>query len=231
MIEGKENALKGNISRTKTRVIIADDHKLMREGLRSLLQKSDKVEVIGEAENGFAAVRMARELTPDIILMDISMPDLNGVEAANQIKTRNPEIKIIALSMHSDRRYINRMLKAGASGYLLKDGAFDEVEEAIQAVAANHKFISPQISDTVIGQYVQHLTNGNHIEESPLTKREREILQRIAEGGSMKEIAVGLHISVKTAETHRKNIMDKLDLHTIADLTKYAIRSGLTSLE
>ncbi len=214
------------------RVLIADDHKIMLAGLRSLLEKQDGVEVVGEAENGRKAVQVAKEKKPDVVVMDVSMPDLNGIEATSQIIESLPATKIIALSMHSDKRFVLGMLRAGASGYLLKDCASQELANAIVQVSSNKKYLSPEITGVVIDDFIQ----GGASEEgatvaSVLSAREREVLQLIAEGWSTKQIASHLYVSVKTIETHRRQIMKKLDLHNIADLTKYAIREGLTSIE
>jgi DNA-binding NarL/FixJ family response regulator len=214
------------------RVLIADDHKIMLAGLRSLLEKQNYIEVVGEAENGRKAVQMAREKKPDVVVMDVSMPDLNGIEATTQIKESLPETRVIALSMHSDKRFVMGMLRAGAAGYLLKDCASQELANAITQVAGGKKYLSPEITGVVIDDFLQ----GGSAEEdetvaSVLSAREREVLQLIAEGWSTKQIASHLYVSIKTIETHRRQIMKKLDLHSIADLTKYAIREGLTSVE
>jgi len=216
----------------KIRVLIADDHKIMLAGLRSLLEKQTDIEVVAEAENGRKAVQKAQETKPDIVVMDVSMPDLNGIEATTQIIESVPETRVVALSMHSDKRFVVGMLRAGASGYLLKDCASQELANAIHQVAGGKKYLSPEITGVVIDDY---LVGGSSEEggtaASRLSAREREVLQLIAEGWSTKQIATHLYVSVKTIETHRRQIMKKLDLHTIADLTKYAIREGLTSIE
>jgi DNA-binding NarL/FixJ family response regulator len=215
------------------RVLIADDHKIMLAGLRSLLEKQTDIEVVGEADNGRKAVQMAQEKKPDVIVMDVSMPDLNGIEATKQIIESLPETRVIALSMHSDKRFVMGMLRAGASGYLLKDCASQELANAIDQVAGGKKYLSSEITGVVIDDF---LLGGGSSEEvataaSQLSPREREVLQLIAEGWSTKQIASHLYVSIKTIETHRRQIMKKLDLHSIADLTKYAIREGLTSIE
>jgi DNA-binding NarL/FixJ family response regulator len=213
------------------RVLLADDHKIVREGLRSILENELKMSVVGQAEDGRAAVTLAKQLQPDIVIIDISMPDLNGIEATRQILADNPDGKIIALSMHSDKRYVMQMLEAGASGYLLKHCAVDELQQAIQAVMAQKIYVSPDVTGPVIQDYLDHLSSVRSAAEPSLTPKEREVLQLLAEGKSTKEIASILHVSVPTIETHRQHIMDKLKLYTVAELTKYAIRHGLTSLE
>jgi DNA-binding NarL/FixJ family response regulator len=214
-----------------TRIILADDHKITRQGLRSLLEKESDMEVIAEAEEGRAAVKLAAKLSPDIVIMDVSMPDLNGMEAARQITAERPQVKIVALSMHSDSLFVTEMLKSGASGYLLKDCAFEELTQAIRAVAAGKTYLSPAISGVVVNDYVHRLSTGDFSGDGVLSHREREVLQLLAEGKSTKQIAFHLHISVKTVETHRRQIMEKLNIHSVAELTKYAIRKGFTSLE
>lgn len=213
------------------RIILADDHKIMRDGLRALLAKQSDLEVIAEAENGRMTVRLVRELEPDVVIMDIGMPDLNGIDATRQITTEFPRVKVIALSMHSDKRFVAQMFKAGASAYLLKDCAFEELTRAVQSVLANQTYLSPEITGPVIEDYVRQLGKADSSGFSVLTAREREILQLLAEGNSTKQIASSLHVSVKTVETHRQQIMSKLDVHTVADLIKYAIREGITSLD
>jgi DNA-binding NarL/FixJ family response regulator len=213
------------------RILLADDHKITRQGLRSLLEKQKDIEVVAEADNGRTAVRLAAELGPDIIIMDVTMPDLNGVEAAKQILSKSPDIKIIALSMHSDAIFVTEMLKSGASGYLLKDCAFEELTRAIRIVADDKTYLSPAISGVVIEDYIHRLTSTEVAGPDILTDREKEVVQLMAEGNSTKEIALKLHISVKTVETHRRQVMNKLDIHNVAELTKYAIRKGITSLE
>jgi DNA-binding NarL/FixJ family response regulator len=212
------------------RIMIADDHEIVRNGLRSLIEKELDMEVIAEAGNGRNAVRIALELAPDVVIMDIAMPDLNGIEAARQIITALPRIKVIALSMHADKRYVMEMLKAGAVGYILKDSAFEELACAIRITLKNRTYLSPSITEIVIGDYVQLALAANGTAFSLLSSREREVLQLLAEGSSTAQIADRLSISVKTVETYRQHIIEKLDIRSIAELTKYAIREGLTSL-
>jgi DNA-binding NarL/FixJ family response regulator len=212
------------------RIMIADDHEIVRNGLRSLIENERDMEVIAEAGNGRDAVRIALELAPDVVIMDIAMPDLNGIEAARQIITALPGIKVIALSMHADKRYVMEMLKAGASGYILKDSAFEELACAIRTTLKNRTYLSPSITEIVIGDYVQLALAANGTAFSLLSAREREVLQLLAEGSSTAQIAERLGISVKTVETYRQHIIEKLDIRSIAELTKYAIREGLTSL-
>ena len=216
----------------KIRLIIADDHQLMREGLRSLIDKNDAMVLVGEAENGHETVRLATEKAPHIVIMDIAMPDLNGIEAARQILAENPNIKVIALSGHQKKEFVQQMLGAGASAYVLKTRAYEELERAVEEVMAGRKFLSPDVAAGVVDAFVE-LSSST---ETPsafimLTDREREVLQLISEGSATKEIAEVLGVSVKTVETHRRNIMEKLDLHSVAELTKYAIREGVTSLD
>ena len=213
------------------KILLADDHIITRQGLHSLLDNEPDMEVVGQAENGRTAVQMAKELLPDIIIMDVSMPDLNGIEATRQIISQSPSVKIIALSMHSDSLYVSEMLKSGAAGYLLKDCAFEELTEAVRVVTSGKTYLSPSISGVVVDDYLHRLSKSGSSDPDVLTDRERQILQPLAEGKSTKQIALQLHISAKTVETHRRQIMNKLDLHTVAELTKYAIRKGLTSLE
>ena len=196
-----------------------------------LLEELGGITVVGEAGNGISAVRMARDLEPDLVLMDIAMPDLNGIEATRRIMIESPGVKVIALSMHADKRFVRHMFAAGAAGYVLKGSAFEEVAAAIKKVAAGRIYISPKITDQVLAEYVKQLTKFSAGAESPLSGREREVLQMLAEGKSSRKIAERLHVSVTTVDTHRKHIMDKLGFRTIAELTKYAVREGLTSLD
>lgn len=212
------------------KVLLADDHKIVRDGFRTLLAKNSGVVVVGEAEDGRTTVQLAKKTAPDIVIMDVAMPDLNGIEATRQIVAECPGVKVIAVSMHSDRRYVSEMLKAGASAYLSKDYAFDELETAIRAVKANKIYLSPDISGVVVESYVRQTPKPEPSAFSLLSDREREVLQLLAEGKTAKEIADQLHVSIKTVETHRTNIMTKLNIHRIAELTKYAIREGLTPL-
>jgi len=211
-------------------ILIADDHQLFREGLIRILQREPDLKVVGEATNGREAVKRVAELKPEIVIMDISMPQLNGIQATAQLIHDHPDLVVIALSMHSDRQYVAGMLKAGAKAYLLKDCAGDELVKAIHEVLNDRLFISPDIAGVVLQDYLEHLKESND-PGSELSEREREVLQLIAEGQSTRNIAATLFISVKTVETHRAKIMDKLNLRTIPELTKYAIRTGLTSLE
>ena len=215
----------------KARILLADDHMIIRQGLCSLIGRENGMEVVAEADDGRQAVGLAREFKPDVIVMDISMPNLNGIEAARQILSENPATKVIALSMHADGEFITRMLEAGASGYLLKDCAFEELITAIRTVLAGRNFLSPSIAHTVAGGPARAPASSAGAALSSLTPREREVLQLITEGKSTKQAASDLDVSVKTVETHRHNIMEKLGIHTVAELTKFAIRQGLTELE
>lgn len=209
------------------RILLADDHKIMCEGLQMLIEKQPDMEVVGVANDGRGAVRMARELVPDVVIMDVAMPNLNGIEAARQINNESPTIKVIALSMHTDRRYVTGMLSAGVAGYLPKDCVGEELAQAIRTVVGGKVYLSPTIAGIVVEEF-NSVTRPKHAVLSP---RELEVLQLVAEGQSSREIGESLHISVKTVETHRRQLMDKLKLRTVADLTKYAIREGITSVE
>jgi two-component system response regulator NreC len=212
------------------RIILAEDHRITREGLVNLLKERSDMEVVGEAENGREAVRLASELSPDLVIMDVTMPDLNGIDATRIITSGSNNTKVIALSMYSDKQFVQGMIQAGASGYLLKDCAFEELVSAIQAVIQGDTYLSPGIAGIVVRDYLNKLTTDRSSADTVLTTREREVLQLIAEGNSTKEIAARLSVSVKTVETHRRQIMEKLGIFSIAELTKYAIREGLTSL-
>jgi DNA-binding NarL/FixJ family response regulator len=212
------------------RIILAEDHRITREGLVNLLQERSDMEVVGEAENGREAVKLASELSPDLVIMDVTMPDLNGIDATRIITGGSNNTRVIALSMYSDKQFVQGMIQAGASGYLLKDCAFEELVTAIQAVMQGDTYLSPGIAGIVVQDYLTKLTTDRSSADTVLTAREREVLQLIAEGNSTKEIAARLSVSVKTVETHRRQIMEKLGIFSIAELTKYAIREGLTSL-
>ena len=222
--------MKERKQRLKTKILLADDHKIMRAGLRSILEKEPDMEILGEAQNGLVALQLAKKLRPDLIIMDISMPDLNGIEATSRILAELSGLRVLALSMHSDRGFLIKMLKAGASGYLLKDCASEELIDAVHVIMKNRLYISPAMVDNMVRGYVQMASQEDLSAFSVLTTRERDVLQRLAEGKSVKEIAHALNISVKTVETFRHRIEDKLHLNSIAELTKYAIREGLTSL-
>ncbi|HLD47074.1 MAG TPA: response regulator transcription factor [Desulfobaccales bacterium] len=211
------------------KVLIADDHQIMREGLRALLEKEIDIKVLGEAEDGRMIQRMAREMRPDVIIMDVAMPDLNGIEATRQIAAELPGVKIIALSMHDDRRFVLNMLKAGAAGYMLKDCAFKDLAKAIRVVMSHKTFLSPEVADIVVKDYLAASQPSESSAFNLLSPREREVLQLIAEGKTSALIGESLHISIKTVETHRQQIMVKLKIRSVAELTKYAIREGLTS--
>ncbi len=214
-----------------TKILIVDDHKIVRDGLRMLVEKQPGMEILGEAENGRTAVHLALKLVPDVIIMDISMADLNGIEATRQIQKEQSQIKIIALSMHSDRRYVKEMLEAGASAYLLKDCAFEELAQAIKSVLTNQIYLSAEITDIMIRNFVLKSPKNPSTAFVNLTSREREVLQLLAEGKSTKESAASLNVSIKTVESHRRQIMNKLNIHSIAQLTKYALKEGLTTLD
>ncbi len=213
-----------------TRVLIADDHRLFREGLRSLLEREDEFEVVGEAADGRQAIAMARELVPDVILMDLAMPGLNGIEATRRLCEENPGCRVVALSMHSSRSHVMRALHAGASGYLLKDAAYNELARAIRVVLRGRVYLSPEVAGGLVDEYLQRLVEQDALNVT-LTPREREVLQLMAEGDGTRQIATRLSVSIKTIESHRRNIMHKLNLHSVAELTKFAIREGLTSLD
>ncbi len=212
-------------------IILVDDHVIMRDGLRQLLKEESDIEVIGEANNGRDAVKISLEKKPDILIMDIAMHDMNGIEATRQIKNESPAIKIIALSMHSERQIVVGIFRAGASGYLLKDSTSDELVQAIRTVYNGRNYLSQKISDIVLQEISDIKVDSAEIGVDVLTNRENEILQLISEGNSTKRIAEVLFISPKTVESHRANIMEKLNIHNLPELTKYAIRAGLTSLD
>jgi DNA-binding NarL/FixJ family response regulator len=214
------------------RVLLVDDHQMLREGLRAILERDGRVTVVDEACNGREAVAMVAKLEPDVVVMDIGMADLNGVDAARQIHASHHLIKLVALSAHSDRRFVFAMLDAGASAYVLKEAAGEEILRAIHAVYRGRKFLSPEIAGAVIEGFVDGRPVVSASDSRPeLGAREREVVQLLAEGKSSKEVAITLHISLQTVETHRRNIMGKLKIHSLSLLTKYAIREGLTTAE
>jgi len=214
------------------RILVVDDHGILREGIDLIIEQTDDMEVVGQAADGREGVDLARKLKPDVVLMDISMPGLNGIDASREIINENPNVKILALSAHCNRRFIKDTLRSGVTGYALKDGMADELVDAIRIVHAGERYLSRKVAKVVVEDYI-HSTESVG-EKSPLDKlttREREILQLLAENKTTKEIAKLLHVSTKTIEANRRNLMTKLGLSGVADLTKLAIREGLTSLE
>lgn len=209
------------------KIVLVDDHKLLRDGLRNIIEQRSNMHIVGEASDGREAIKVSSKLMPDVIVMDVAMPGMNGVEAAKQIHKAQPDIKIIGLSMHSGKQFIQGMFKAGAFGYLLKDGDADELIIAITTVVQNKKYLSKDINQ----EFLAVLKSGEDIVKSHLSSREKEVLQLIAEGNSSKKIGEILFLSSKTIDVHRNNIMRKIDLHTIPELTKYAIQKGLTTLD
>ena len=213
------------------RILLADDHGIIRQGIRLLLEKEEDIEVIAEAADGREVLNLTRELKPDVVIMDISMPNLNGVDATYQLVREFNKVKVIALSIHSSRQFVTDMLKAGASGYLLKECLADELVRAIRTVTSGDVYLSPKAASTVVDNYVKHVLPETEGETKSLTEREREVLQLVAEGKSTKQIAAELHVSDKAIEATRRKIMEKIGVHSVAEMTKYAIREGLTSLE
>lgn len=221
---------------TETKIILADDHSLVRAGIRVLLEKIPNVKVLCETGNGREALELIKKYKPDIVLLDISMPELNGLEVSKRVSEEFPEIGIIILSMHANDEYVLKALQNGASGYLLKDSAINELEFAIRAVLKGEKYLAPFVSKSIIENYLAKSTHKTKIKaknflEEKLSSRQIEILQLIAEGNSTKEIAYKLTLSVKTVEAHRKQLMDRLGIHDIAGLVRYAIKMGIISSE
>ena len=212
------------------KVVIADDHMIVRDGLRSLLERQPDMEVVAEADNGRIALKLVKELSPDVVIMDIGMRELNGIDATRQIVKMSPGVKVLALSMYSDKRFIKGMLKAGASGYMLKDSAFKELIDAIRVIVGDKIYISPSVASIVTEDYLKQSPESDSSTRSLLTSRELEVLQLLVEGMSTKQIASSLRLSIKTIESHRSRVMKKIDVNNIADLTRYAIREGIISL-
>ncbi|MFH1728241.1 MAG: response regulator transcription factor [Pseudomonadota bacterium] len=212
------------------KILIADDHKILRDGLKSLIENETSFQVVAEAKDGEEAVELSLKHKPEIVIIDITMPKLNGIKAAEMILQKIKDVKIIALSVHADKRYVSQMFKVGAKGYLLKDCAFEELIQAIHTVIEDKVYISPAVAGEVVGDYIRHLDRGKSSVLSLLTQREREVLELLADGKNAKEVAFMLEISVKTIETHRRQLMEKLNIHSIAELTKYAIREGIINL-
>ncbi len=213
------------------RILLVDDHQLMREGLRKILENASGIEVVGEADDGRAAIAAVQQLAPDIVLMDIGMNAMNGIDATRRIRKDFPHVKVVALSTHSDKRYVRNMIQAGVCGYVLKEAAGDDLIRAVQAAARGEHYLSPQITGCALETWTGQAGARSSSVYEVLGSREREVLQLLAEGKTSKEIAVAMRLSVKTVETHRRNIGQKLGLRSIAELTKYAVREGLTPLE
>lgn len=211
------------------RVLLSEDHALVRSGIRALLRALPGVEVVGEAADGRQAVALAGSLHPDLVLMDLTMPELNGLEATARITREHPRVRVLILSMHGDEEYVAQAFRMGAAGYLLKDASSAELEIAIRAVGRGDRYLSPAVAKPVIDEYVQTAATAAPLDR--LTSRQKEILQLVAEGNSTKEIARKLQVSVKTVETHRAQLMRRLDLHDVPALVRYAIRTGLVPLE
>jgi len=207
----------------RIRILLADDHAVVRQGFRMILGAHADLEIVGEAGNGREAVELAASLRPDVVVMDVAMPELNGIEATRRLTAENPHIRVVALSMHKDSVYVREILRAGARGYLLKDSVADDLVAAVRAVAGGEGYLSPAISNAVLDDYRKHVTNPIDL----LSSREREVLQMLAEGKTNKEIAVTLNLSVYTVDAHRGRIMEKLNVHSINELVRFAVRNGL----
>jgi two-component system, NarL family, response regulator NreC len=207
----------------RIRILLADDHAVVRQGFRMILSAHADLEIVGEAGNGREAVELAASLRPDVVVMDVAMPELNGIEATRRLTADNPHIRVVALSMHKDSVYVREILRAGARGYLLKDSVADDLVAAVRAVAGGEGYLSPAISNAVLDDYRKHVTDPIDL----LSSREREVLQMLAEGKTNKEIAVILNLSVYTVDAHRGRIMEKLNVHSINELVRFAVRKGL----
>jgi DNA-binding NarL/FixJ family response regulator len=207
----------------RIRILLADDHAVVRQGFRMILAAHSDLEIVGEAGNGREAVELASTLRPDVVVMDVTMPELNGIEATRRLTAENPHIRVVALSMHKDSVYVREILRAGARGYLLKDSVADDLVAAVRAVAGGEGYLSPAVSNAVLDDYRKHVTNPIDM----LSSREREVLQMLAEGKTNKEIAVTLNLSVYTVDAHRGRIMEKLNVHSINELVRFAVRNGL----
>jgi two-component system response regulator NreC len=217
---------------SKITVVVAEDHTIVRKGICSLIEGKAGIQVIGEAEDGWEAIKQVETLSPDVVLMDITMPHLNGLEATRQIKKLFPQVKVLALTMYTNEEYVTQVLQAGASGYVVKQAAPAELISAIQAVHRGDSYLSPTVSKTIIEEYLKHTDQSAQKDcFEALTDREREVLQLLAEGYSNREIAEKLQLSIKTVGVHRTNLMDKLDIHSVPELVKYALRKGIIQLD
>ena len=211
---------------SEVKLLLADDHEMLRSGLRALIERTPGMTVLGEAADGRTAVRMAAELRPDVVVMDVVMPELNGVDATRQIMTSQTGVRVICLTGRSDERVIGSALAAGATGFVRKESAFEELAAAVTSVMAGQKYVSPSLAAAAARP-----SDGDSTGHAKLSGREREVLQLISEGKATKEVAAALHVSVKTVETHRANLMNKLNMFSVAELTKYAVRQGMSALE
>lgn len=213
------------------KVLIVDDHGIVREGLKVMFSAEPDIEVVGVAKDGYEAITLTENLSPDVVIMDITMPEMNGVEATRELVTQRPGIKVIVLSVHSERNIVTEVLRAGAAGYVLKTYLFDELMRAIRSVAADGFYLSPRIADVVVGELLEFNEHDQEHEKSTLSSAERQVLQLIAEGNTTKQIAMRLHKSPKTIDARRRQIAEKVGASGVADLTKYAIQEGITSLD
>jgi len=229
--QAKKQPATGPRSGETIAVVVVEDHTIVRAGLCALLEQETGIEVTGQAADGRAAIEVTRELRPAVVVMDVTLPELNGIDATRHIVAERPDTRVLALSMHSDRRYVTEMLRAGAAGYLLKDCAVDELARAIRQVASGDMYLGAGVTADLVEEYIGRLPETEAGICAGLTPREREVLQLLAEGCTTKEAAARLDVSVKTIETHRANMMRRLELHSLAELTEYAIREGLTTLE
>ena len=213
----------------KLRIVVVDDHRLVREGLIARLKSLDDIEIVGEGQDGREAIELCNASHPDIVLMDIGMPVLNGIDATRLVRQECRGTKVVALSMHSEKRFVSEALRAGVSGYVLKDDAFDELAEAIHTVASGGVYLSPGVQEAIVSDYAG--AAGSSMPHAELTPREREVLQLIAEGMTTKQVAAQLNLNVKTIETHRRQVMDKIGADSVAGLVRYALREGITTLD
>ena len=207
----------------RIRILLADDHKLVRQGFRLILMSQDDMDVVGEAGSGKEAVDLAKALKPDVVVMDVTMPELNGIEATRRIREASPHVRVLALSVHRESVYVREIIRAGAEGYLLKESADTDLLAAVRAVAEGHSYLSPEVSGAILKDFRKHVTNPVDL----LTSREREVLQLIAEGKTNKDIAAALNLSIYTVDGHRTRIMEKLNLHSVGELVRFAVRHGL----